>query len=225
MIARGYLLGSFWNAYDQGVRQIGGVTLREGMNEFDAFPEVLITPTTKAEEGHDEPITVEDIISQGLASKDDYLRMASMSKSLFDFGTLKAMQRGLLLADTKYEFGMLPSGRIILIDEVHTPDSSRYFKLSEYKDYWSNRTGNRPEQLSKEFIREWLKQNGFSGKPGETAPDLPDEVVMEISNKYTRLFEIMTGLKLMPIEFEDVDERLDYMRQSIETSLTGLLAA
>ncbi len=193
MIVRGYLCGSAWRAYKSGVREICGVKLPEGMKENQKFPTPIITPTTKAEIGkHDEDISKEEIIAQGLVSAEDYAVLEKYTLALFQRGTEIAAKRGLILVDTKYEFGK-HDGKIYLMDEIHTPDSSRYFYSEGYEERFKN--GEAQKQLSKEFVREWLMDNGFQGKAGQQVPEMTDAIVESISNRYIELYENITGEK------------------------------
>ncbi|MBK8923419.1 MAG: phosphoribosylaminoimidazolesuccinocarboxamide synthase [Saprospirales bacterium] len=190
MVIRGYLAGHAARTYAAGQRRLCGVGLPGGLRENDAFPEPVITPTTKADEGHDEDISREDIIDRGIVGSEDYAQMEAYTRALFRRGTEMAARQGLLLVDTKYEFGK-KDGQIMLMDEIHTPDSSRYF----YADGYAGRQarGEKQRQLSKEFVREWLLQHGFQGKEGQQIPDMPGAFVEEISNRYIELFERVTG--------------------------------
>jgi len=190
MVIRGYLAGHAARTYAAGLRELCGVALPEGMKENDKFPEPIITPTTKAEEGHDEDISREEILSRGLVSEEDYVRMEAYTRALFQRGTEMAAAQGLILVDTKYEFGKL-NGQVVLMDEIHTPDSSRYFYAEGYAERQAR--GEHQKQLSKEFVREWLMANGFQGKEGQKMPEMPDEFVLEISERYIELYEIVTG--------------------------------
>ncbi|MEO0007077.1 MAG: hypothetical protein RJA20_1273 [Bacteroidota bacterium] len=190
MVIRGYLAGHAARTYAAGLRELCGVALPEGMKENDKFPEPIITPTTKAEEGHDEDISREEILSRGLVSEEDYVRMEEYTRALFRRGTEMAAAQGLILVDTKYEFGKL-NGQVVLMDEIHTPDSSRYFYADGYAERQAR--GEHQKQLSKEFVREWLMANGFQGKEGQKMPEMPDEFVLEISERYIELYEIVTG--------------------------------
>lgn len=207
MIVRGYLCGSAWRAYKSGVREICGVKIPDGMRENEKFPTPIITPTTKAEIGkHDEDISKEEILSQGLVSKEDYELLEKYTLALFKRGTEIAAKRGLILVDTKYEFGKA-NGTIYLMDEIHTPDSSRYFYAESYNELFEK--GEPQKQLSKEFVREWLMENGFQGKEGQQVPEMTDEVVCSISNRYIELFEQITGEKFSPSEAESIAERIE----------------
>lgn len=192
VIVRGYIAGSAWRAYRDGERSICGIELPEGLHENDRLPHPIITPTTKADQGHDENISAEDIIKKNLVSADDWKTIEKYALQLFAIGSEMAREKGLILVDTKYEFGKY-DGKIILIDEIHTPDSSRYF----YADGYEQRQllGEPQKQLSKEFVRQWLIENGFMGRPGETVPEMTDKVCNEISDRYIELYEHITGLR------------------------------
>jgi len=190
MVVRGNLTGHAWRTYKTGKRELCGVELPEGLKENDFFPKPIITPTTKAHEGHDEDISREEIISSGLISQKEYEQLEQYTLALFDRGREMARDRGLILVDTKYEFGKI-GDTIYLIDEIHTPDSSRYFYLEGYEE--RQRRGEQQRQLSKEFVREWLMDNGFQGKEGQHVPDMTEEVVGQISERYIELFEVVTG--------------------------------
>ena len=208
MIVRGYLCGSAWRAYKSGVREICGVALPEGMRENEQFPTPIITPTTKAEIGaHDEDISREQIISQGLVSEAEYAQLEKYALALFQRGQEIAAKQGLILVDTKYEFGK-KGEQIILMDEVHTPDSSRYFYADEYEERFQ--AGLPQKQLSKEFVREWLLENGFQGKEGQQVPEMTDEVVAGITDRYMELYECITGEKLViEASTEDLTARIE----------------
>ena len=208
MIVRGYLCGSAWRAYKSGVREICGVALPEGMRENEQFPTPIITPTTKAEIGaHDEDISREQIISQGLVSEAEYAQLEKYALALFQRGQEIAAKQGLILVDTKYEFGK-NGEQIILMDEVHTPDSSRYFYADEYEERFQ--AGLPQKQLSKEFVREWLIENGFQGKEGQQVPEMTDEVVAGITDRYIELYECITGEKLViEASAEDLTARIE----------------
>lgn len=207
MIVRGYLCGSAWRSYKNGARSICGVPIPEGMRENQAFPQPIITPTTKAEQGaHDEDISKEEILAQNLVSPEIYALMEKYAMELFQRGTEIAKKQGLILVDTKYEFG-LKDGKLYLIDEIHTPDSSRYFYADEYEERFKN---NLPQkQLSKEFVREWLMENGFQGKEGQQVPEMTDEIVNNISNRYIELYENITGEKFVKSETSDLATRIE----------------
>lgn len=195
MIVRGYLCGSAWRAYKSGVREICGVKLPDGMRENQKFPTPIITPTTKAEIGtHDEDISKEEILKQGLVSPEDYAIVEKYTLALFQRGTEIAAKRGLILVDTKYEFGKA-DGKVILMDEIHTPDSSRYFYADGYQERFEK--GEAQKQLSKEFVREWLMDNGFQGQKGQQVPEMTDEIVKSISDRYIELYENIVGEKFV----------------------------
>ena len=206
MIIRGYLSGSAWREYKAGKRTLCGLPLPEGMIENQKFPTPLITPTTKAMEGHDENISKEEIISSGLISKEDYETIEKYTLALFQRGTEIAAKMGLILVDTKYEFGK-KDGKIYLIDEIHTPDSSRYFYADGYEERLAK--GERQRQLSKEFVREWLMENGFQGKEGQTIPEMTPEVVANITNRYIELYEHITGTKFEKADCTNILERIE----------------
>lgn len=209
MVVRGYLVGHAWRTYREGGRLLCGVTLPDGLNENDPFPTPIITPTTKAHEGHDEDISRDEIIGQGLVSEADYGQLEQYALALFERGTQMAAERGLLLVDTKYEFGQR-NGQVYLIDEVHTPDSSRYFYADQYEA--NQRDGQPQKQLSKEFVREWLISHNFQGKDGQTIPDMSDEWIAQISARYIELYETVTGLSFLPA---DLSNPLARVEQSI----------
>lgn len=190
MVIRGYLTGSAWRAYSAGERELCGIKLPEGMQENEAFPRPIITPTTKADEGHDENISREEIIAQGLVSEEDYKKLEEYTQALFARGQQMAHERGLILVDTKYEFGK-KDGQIYLIDEVHTPDSSRYFYEEGYQERFER--GEEQRQLSKEFVRQWLIAGGFQGRPGEQIPEMTPEYCQSVSDRYVELYEQVTG--------------------------------
>lgn len=207
MIVRGYLCGSAWRAYKSGVREICGVKLPEGMHENEKFAEPIITPTTKAEIGeHDADISKEEIISKGLVSAEDYAVIEKYTMALFKRGTEIAAKRGLILVDTKYEFGKA-NGTIYLMDEIHTPDSSRYFYKEGYEERFEK--GEAQKQLSKEFVREWLMDNGFQGKAGQQVPEMTDAVVEGITARYVELYENITGEKFEGKSDEDIAARIE----------------
>lgn len=206
IVVRGALLGYSWRTYDSGERIISGVTLPEDLSEYHIFDKPLITPTTKSE--NDEPITYDEIIEQNLVSKEDLDQIYDYAYKLFAKGQAMAEERGLLLADTKYEFGKR-DGQIILMDEIHTPDSSRYFYKDSYDAYLSGSSTDRPAQLSKEFLREWLIEKGFSNQPGEIAPILDAEIISAISNRYIELYEKLIGEKFIPDKSEDKVARIE----------------
>jgi phosphoribosylaminoimidazole-succinocarboxamide synthase len=207
MIVRGYLTGSSWRLYKSGGREICGIPLPEGMREHQKFEKPLITPTTKAEQGmHDQDISAEEIISTGLVSEEEYRMLEDYSMKLFMRGTEIAARQGLILVDTKYEFGR-HDGRIYLIDEIHTPDSSRYFYSDGYEERFAH--GEQQRQLSKEFVREWLMANGFQGRAGEKVPEMSPAIVREISDRYIELFERITGREFVKAETEDPLGRIE----------------
>lgn len=206
MVIRGYLSGHAWREYKSGKRTLCGIPMPEGMKENDRFPEPIITPTTKAMVGHDEDISREEIISSGLVSEEDYIKLEDYTRRIFQRGTEIAEKMGLILVDTKYEFGKDGSD-IYLIDEIHTPDSSRYFYLEGYADR-QNR-GEAQRQLSKEFVREWLIANNFQGKEGQSVPDMPDNFVKQISERYIELYESITGEKFQRADITNVLKRVE----------------
>lgn len=206
MIIRGYLTGSAWREYAAGARELCGVKLPDGMRENERFPEPIITPTTKAAEGHDENISREEIIAQGLVSEEDYEQMEEYTRALFARGTEMAREKGLILVDTKYEFGKR-DGKVILIDEIHTPDSSRYFYAEGYEERFEK--GLPQRQLSKEFVRQWLIDNGFMGKEGQTVPEMTPEFCNEVSERYIELYEHITGRKFEKAPEEHLAERIE----------------
>ena len=207
MIVRGYLCGSAWRAYKSGVREICGVKIPDGMRENERFPQPIITPTTKAEYGlHDEDISREEILKQGLVSAEEYEMLEKYTMALFLRGTEIAAKRGLILVDTKYEFGRR-DGKIYLIDEIHTPDSSRYFYADSYQELFDK--GEAQKQLSKEFVREWLMENGFQGKEGQQVPEMTPEIVNSISERYMELFEHITGEKFVKADTENIAARIE----------------
>ncbi|NLI72624.1 MAG: phosphoribosylaminoimidazolesuccinocarboxamide synthase [Bacteroidales bacterium] len=207
MIVRGYLCGSAWRAYKNGVREICGVKIPDGMRENEKFSVPIITPTTKAEQGlHDEDISKEEILKQGLATPEEYELLEKYTLELFQRGTEMAAKRGLILVDTKYEFGKR-DGKIYLMDEIHTPDSSRYFYADGYEERFAK--GEPQKQLSKEFVREWLMENGFQGKEGQQVPEMTEEIVQGISNRYIELFENITGNQFERAEGKNIAERIE----------------
>jgi phosphoribosylaminoimidazole-succinocarboxamide synthase len=206
MIIRGYLTGSSWRTYKGGAREICGVPIPNGMREHERFPEPIVTPTTKAHEGHDEDISKEEIIRQGLVSEKDYHLLEKYTRELFKRGSEIAAKMGLILVDTKYEFGM-KDGQIYLIDEIHTPDSSRYFYADGYKERFAK--SEQQKQLSKEFVREWLMENGFQGKTGQTVPFMSDEFVASVSERYIELYEGITGEKFVCADASEVLKRVE----------------
>lgn len=205
MVIRGYLTGSAWREYKSGARTLCGLPLPEGMKENQKFPSPLITPTTKADAGHDENISREDIIAKGLVSAEDYAKLEEYTYALFQRGTEIAQKQGLILVDTKYEFGKR-DGKIYLIDEIHTPDSSRYFYADGYAERFAK--GEPQRQLSKEFVRQWLMDNGFQGKEGQTVPEMTDEFIGQITDRYIELYEHITGEKFQKAESGDALTRI-----------------
>lgn len=214
MIIRGYLTGSAWREYQNGCRELCGVKLPEGMKENQKFPTPIITPTTKADAGHDENISKEEIIAQGLVSKEDYELMEKYTYALFARGTEMAAEKGLILVDTKYEFGK-KDGKVYLIDEIHTPDSSRYFYADGYQEKFEK--GEPQKQLSKEFVRQWLIDHNFMGKEGQQVPEMTDEYVNSVSNRYIELYEHIVGQK-----FNKADNH-DDLAARIEKNVTEYL--
>lgn len=213
MIIRGYLTGSAWREYQAGCRELCGVRLPEGMKENEKFPEPIITPTTKADAGHDENISKEEIIAQNIVSKEDYETMERYTRALFERGSQMAAEKGLILVDTKYEFGKR-DGKVYLIDEIHTPDSSRYFYAEGYEERFEK--GEPQRQLSKEFVRQWLIEHDFMGKEGQTVPEMTDEYCDSVASRYIELYEHITGLKFTKDEPADIAAR-------IEKNVTGYL--
>jgi len=205
MVIRGYLAGHAWREYKAGKRFLCGVEMPEGMKEGDRFPVPIITPATKAEEGHDEDISAEDILAQKIVSEDEWKLVCKYTRNLFDLGTHMAKEQGLILVDTKYEFGMY-EGEIILIDEIHTPDSSRYYILEGYTE--RQEAGEKQKQLSKEFVREWLMANGFQGKEGHVMPEMPDTFVESITDRYEDLYTRITGMELERGAYDNIEERI-----------------
>ncbi|WP_028666610.1 phosphoribosylaminoimidazolesuccinocarboxamide synthase [Runella zeae] len=206
MVVRGYLAGHSAREYKAGKRSVCGVTLPEGLKENDRLPTPIITPTTKAHEGHDEDISREQILERGIVSEAEYVQLEKYALALFERGTQMAAQQGLILVDTKYEFGHA-EGKIYLIDEVHTPDSSRYFYADVYQE--NQQKGLPQKQLSKEFVREWLIANGFQGKEGQQVPEMSDEWVLQISARYIELFEKVTGQSFVKASTEDILQRIE----------------
>ncbi|MFW0739816.1 phosphoribosylaminoimidazolesuccinocarboxamide synthase [Flavobacterium sp. T12S277] len=208
MVIRGYVSGHAAREYAAGKRQICGVTMAEGLKENDKFPEPIITPTTKADNGsHDEDISREDILSKGIVSEEDYLVLEKYTRALFQRGTEIAASRGLILVDTKYEFGKTKDGVIVLIDEIHTPDSSRYFYADGYQE--RQEKGEEQKQLSKEFVRRWLIENGFQGQEGQQIPDMTDEYIQSVSERYIELYENILGEKFVKADIDNIDQRID----------------
>ena len=207
MVIRGCLTGHAWREYSAGKRTICGVSMPDGMLENQRFPEPIITPTTKADVGHDEDISRDEILKQGIVSEEDYIKLEDYTRQLFSRGLDMAHDRGLILVDTKYEFGKDSSGEIILIDEIHTPDSSRYFYTDGYEEKVSN--GESPKQLSKEFVRQWLIENGFQGKKGQQMPEMSDDYVYSISERYIELYEHILGEKFIKADISNVLDRIE----------------
>jgi phosphoribosylaminoimidazole-succinocarboxamide synthase len=205
MVIRGYLAGHSWRVYSSGLRNLCGVNLPDGLSEGDKLPFPIITPTTKADEGHDADISREEIIASSLVPEKVYEQMEVYTRALFERGTMLAAKQGLILVDTKYEFGLY-EGKLYLIDEIHTPDSSRYFLAEGYQERQTQ--GIRQTQLSKEFVREWLMLNGFQGKEGQTIPDMPESFVNEVSERYIQLFEKITGLTFVKAPVENLEQTL-----------------
>lgn len=206
MVIRGYLAGHAWREYRDGKRSLCGVPLPDGLKENDKLPEPIITPTTKAQVGHDEDISREEILAQGLVAEEDYVMLEKYTRELFDFGTEVAAEKGLILVDTKYEFGK-HNGTIYLIDEVHTPDSSRYFYKEGYQERQDNNV--KQKQLSKEFVRQWLIENGFQGQEGQQIPEMTEEVINSISDRYVELYEKVSGNKFVAPENTDMQARVE----------------
>jgi len=206
MVIRGYLTGSAWREYKAGARVLCGLPLPDGMRENEKFPTPLITPTTKADEGHDENISKEEIIAQGLVSKEDYEMLEKYTHALFQRGTEMAAEKELILVDTKYEFGK-KDGKIYLIDEIHTPDSSRYFYADGYQERFEK--GEEQKQLSKEFVRKWLMDNGFQGKEGQKAPEMTEAYCNSVSDRYIELYENIVGEKFVKADIADVATRIE----------------
>mgnify|MGYP001377911505 FL=1 len=207
MVIRGYLSGHAWREYDSGKRTICGVPMPDGMKENDRFPHPIITPTTKASVGHDEDISREEIISQGLVSEIDYNFLEEKTLALFNAGTEYARNKGLILVDTKYEFGKDKNGEILLIDEIHTPDSSRYFYLSGYEE--RQEKGEKQKQLSKEFVRQWLIENNFQGKEGQVIPEMNEDLINLVSNRYIELFEKITNESFDRVDVSNLLNRVE----------------
>ncbi len=208
MVIRGYLSGHAAREYKSGKRLLCGVAMPDGMQENDAFPTPIITPTTKADQGlHDEDISKEDILKKGLVSEEDYHVLENYTRALFQRGTAMAAQQGLILVDTKYEFGKTKSGEIVLIDEIHTPDSSRYFYAEGYATRQKN--GTPQKQLSKEFVRQWLIENGFQGKEGQNIPEMSEAYIQSVSDRYVELYENITGKKFIKADLSNLQDRIE----------------
>lgn len=215
MVIRGYLAGHAWREYQAGKRFVCGVALPEGLKENDRLPEPIITPTTKAAVGHDEDISREDILAKGIVSEADYIQLEQYTKALYQRGTEMARERGLILVDTKYEFGKDADGQITLIDEIHTPDSSRYFYAEGYAERQA--AGEPQRQLSKEFVRKWLIENGFQGKDGQAVPAMSAQWVATISDRYIELYEQITGDAFNRFEGQDISDRIyNHILKSLE---------
>ena len=220
MVIRGYLTGHAWRAYKSGKRVLCGVVLPEGMKENQKFPEPIITPTTKAEVGtHDEDISREEILKQGIVSEADYVVLEDYTRKLFQRGTELAADKGLILVDTKYEFGKTQEGTIVVIDEIHTPDSSRYFYGDSYQELFDQ--GKAQKQLSKEFVRQWLISEGFQGLEGQVVPEFSDEKILEISERYIELYEQITGDSFIKGDTSNLDQRIT---ENVEGSLQKIKA-
>ena len=205
MVIRGYLTGHAWREYREGKRELCGVPMPDGLKEHDRFPEPIITPTTKADVGHDEDISREEILSSSLVSEEEYIQLEDYTRKLFQRGTEMAADMGLILVDTKYEFGS-SDGKILLIDEIHTPDSSRYFYANGYQERQDG--GEQQKQLSKEFVRQWLIGNGFQGKEGQKVPDMPESFIKEVSERYIELFENITGEAFVKADTNSIEQRI-----------------
>ncbi|MCM8570408.1 phosphoribosylaminoimidazolesuccinocarboxamide synthase [Gramella jeungdoensis] len=208
MVIRGYLSGHAAREYKAGKRELCGVSMPEGMKENDKFPEPIITPATKAEQGdHDEDISREEIIKRGIVSEGDYVKLEDYTRKLFERGTEIAAKQDLILVDTKYEFGKTSDGKIVLIDEIHTPDSSRYFYKKGYEE--RQEKGEAQKQLSKEFVRQWLISNGFQGKEGQQLPEMSDEYIESVSERYIELYENITGEKFVKADVSNIEDRIE----------------
>ncbi len=216
MVVRGNLTGHAWRTYKSGQRELCGVRMPDGMKENDFFAAPIITPTTKAHVGHDEDISREEIISSGLVSEADYVQLEKYTLALFQRGRDMAKERGLILVDTKYEFGKI-GDTIYLIDEIHTPDSSRYFYLNGYEERQKN--GDPQRQLSKEFVREWLMENGFQGKEGQKMPEITEDIALQIAERYIELFEVVTGKTFVKKEmnFKEMESRINDALESVKS--------
>jgi len=217
MVIRGYLTGHAWRVYKSGNRQICGISLPDDMREHDKFPEPIVTPTTKADEGHDEDISKEEILERGLIYEKQYNLLEDYTKKLFKRGSKLAAEKGLILVDTKYEFGTR-DGKIYLIDEIHTPDSSRYFYAEGYEE--RQKKGEPQKQLSKEFLREWLIANNFQGLKGQVVPEMNDEIVRQVSDRYIELYEKLIGETFIRVDTSDI---LDRIRTNVNESLKKLI--
>ena len=215
MVIRGYLAGHAWRIYRSGGREICGVRMPDGMKEGDRFPQPIITPATKAEEGHDEDISSTEIVTQGIVSEEDYREMERATFALFERGSTMAREQGLILVDTKYEFGK-KDGQVMVIDEIHTPDSSRFYYLDTYDEI--QKTGGKQRQLSKEFVREWLMERAFQGKDGQEMPEMPDDFVELVSRRYIELYEKVTGQPFVRESTPDIEARI---RKNVLRALTN----
>lgn len=218
MVIRGYMSGHAAREYKAGRRILCGVEMPEGMKENDKFPEPIITPATKADEGHDEDISREEIIAQNIVPEDIYIQLEKYTRALFQRGTEIAAKQGLILVDTKYEFG-IRDGKVYLIDEIHTPDSSRYFYAEGYEERQAN--GEQQKQLSKEFVRQWLIENGFQGLEGQSMPEMPEEFVQTVTDRYIELFEKITGKSFEPADTTDISSRIQNNVNSFLESYNG----
>lgn len=220
MVVRGGLVGHAWREYSDGKRELCGEAMPDGLREYDMFPTPIITPSTKADAGHDEDISASEIIETGLATADEFAQLSDYALRLFARGQELADEQGLVLMDTKYEFGKNENGGIFVIDEIHTPDSSRYFYRDTYDAYINDRTADAPRHLSKEFVREWLMERNFSGQAGETVPEMTDEFVTQVSDRYIELYERLSGQEFVkPLDTDDPIERI---KTSVENALKGL---
>jgi phosphoribosylaminoimidazole-succinocarboxamide synthase len=217
MVIRGYLTGHAARTYKSGLRVLCGVNLPDGMVEDEKFPKPIITPTTKADQGHDEDISREEILKQGIVSEEDYIQLENYTKKVFQRGTEMAAEKGLILVDTKYEFGKDKDGNIILIDEIHTPDSSRYFYQEGYEERL--KAGEGQKQLSKEFVRQWLIENGFQGQDGQAIPDMTEEYIASVSDRYIELYEKILGEKFVKADNSNIDVRV---KKNVEDYLAKL---
>jgi phosphoribosylaminoimidazole-succinocarboxamide synthase len=217
MVIRGYLTGHAWRVYNSGNRQMCGIAMPDGMREHDRFPEPIITPSTKAEEGHDEDISKEEILVRGLIYEKQYNLLEDYTRRLFKRGSKMAAEKGLILVDTKYEFG-IRNGKIYLIDEIHTPDSSRYFYADGYEE--RQKKGEQQKQLSKEFLREWLMERNFQGLKGQILPEMTDEIVRQVSDRYIELYEKLTDETFIRTDTSDILERI---RNNVDESLKKLI--
>ncbi|NND72695.1 MAG: phosphoribosylaminoimidazolesuccinocarboxamide synthase [Rhodothermales bacterium] len=215
-VVRGYLVGHAWRTYSNGKRELCGISLADGLQRDQKFEQPILTPSTKAVEGHDEDISREEIVARGILSEQDFDRLAGHAFALFERGSQMASDRGLILVDTKYEFGLTPGGDYILIDEVHTPDSSRYFYGDTYEALLAD--GGKQRQLSKEFVREWLMDHGFMGRAGQTLPDLDAETRIDIAARYIELFDKVTGTEFIPDTSENPEAR---MTENLKSALSA----